>query len=136
MNNLRFVNVSDNMIQTISPQIFSNESNLQTFDARQNTMYKVTHDSFKIPQNATFIVDKYATCCFMEEEQCLSLEPRPEYLTCNRMLRDVFLRISVWVLALSAFLCNGVERNSIFCSLSQTRSKKSPDTANITPRVV
>ena len=108
MNNLRFLNVSNNMIQTISSLAFSNKSQLETIDARGNDLYRVSHESFKNIQNTTFIVDKYATCCFIDEEQCLSLEPRPEYLTCNRMLRDVFLRISVWVLAMSAFICNGI----------------------------
>ena len=109
MNHLVFVNISYNNIHSIGTNIFSNESKLQTFDIRQNEMYKVTYDSFKTnPQNATIIVDKYATCCFMNEAQCVSLKPRPEYLTCKRMLQDVFLRISVWVLGLSAFLCNGI----------------------------
>ena len=71
-------------------------------------MYEVTHDSFKTPQNAIFLVDKYATCCFMSEAKCVSVNPRPEYLTCNRMLRDVFLRISVWVLGFFALISNGI----------------------------
>ena len=108
MNKLKFLNISDNMIQTISPLVFSNKSKLQTLDARGNNFHKVSYESFKNLQNATFIVDKYATCCFMDEAQCLSLKSRPEYLTCNRMLRNVFLRISVWILGLSAFICNGV----------------------------
>ena len=109
MNKLIFVNVSYNAIQKIGPKIFSNESKLQTFDIRQNEMYRISHDSFLTnPQNATIIVDKYATCCFMDEAQCVSIKPRPEYLTCRTMLQDVFLRISVWVLGLSAFICNGI----------------------------
>ena len=109
MNYLTFVNVSYNAIQKIGPNIFSNESKLQTFDMRENAMYKVTHDSFKTnPQNATVIVDKFATCCFMDEAQCISIHPSPEYLTCKRMLQDVFLRISVWVLGFSALICNGI----------------------------
>ena len=109
MNHLIFINASYNEIQRIGPNIFSNKSKLQTFDIRKNTMYKVSLDSFKTnPPNANIIVDKYATCCFMDEAQCVSLKPRPEYLTCKRMLQDVILRISVWVLGLSAFICNGI----------------------------
>ena len=108
LNNLRFLNVSYNAIQTIDTMVFSNKSNLQTIDLRQNKINKATYDSFKTPQNAIFLVDKYATCCFMSETQCVSINSRPEYLTCNRMLRNVFLRISVWILGLSAFICNGI----------------------------
>ena len=109
MNSLITINVSYNAIQRIGPNIFSNESKLQTFDIRENTMYKVALNSFKTnPPNAAIIVDEYATCCFMDETQCVSMKPRPEYLTCKRMLQDVFLRISVWVLGLSAFICNGI----------------------------
>ena len=109
LNNLKFLNVSYNAIQTIDSMVFSYEGKLQTTDFRQNKMYKVTHDSFTNLQNTTFLVDKYATCCFISEEaQCVSVNPRPEYLTCNRMLRDVFLRISVWVLGLFALVSNGI----------------------------
>ena len=108
MNKLLFLNASHNAIQQIDRMIFSKESKLQTFDMRGNEMSKVTYDSFSDQQSATVIVDKYATCCFMDKAQCVSLKPRPEYLTCNRMLPDVLLRISVWIFGLSAFICNGI----------------------------
>ena len=108
LNNLLFLNVSNNVMQKIGPMIFSKQSKLQTFDMRENELAKVKYDSFKNPQNAIVIVDKYATCCFMDDAQCASLNPRPEYLTCNRMLQNVFLRISVWIFGLSAFICNGI----------------------------
>ena len=109
MNDLIFVNISYNAVQKIGPKIFGNESKLETFDMRKNEMYRILHDSFEAnPQNATIIVDKFATCCFMDEAQCVSIHPRPDYLTCKRMLQDMFLRISVWVLGLSAFICNAI----------------------------
>ena len=108
MNNLLFLNASYNAIQQIEPMVFSSKNKLQTLDMRGNSMSKVTYDSFTDPENAAIIVDKYATCCFMDVAQCVSVDPRPEYLTCNRMLRDVLLRISVWIFGLSAFICNGI----------------------------
>ena len=107
-NNLLFLNVSHNAIQKVDHTIFSKKNKLQTLDMRGNEMSKVTYDSFTEPQNAKIVVDKYATCCFMDEAQCVALKPRPAYVTCNRMLRDVFLRISVWILGISAFICNGI----------------------------
>ena len=109
MNDLIFVNISYNAVQKIGPKIFGNESKLETFDMRKNEMYRILHDSFEAnPQNATIIVDKFATCCFMDEAQCISIHPRPDYLTCKRMLQDVFIRTSVWVLGISAFICNAI----------------------------
>ena len=106
LNNIEFINASYNAIQKIGSKVVSDESKLKTFDLRGNEMYKVASHSFSSLTNSTIIVDKYATCCFMTEEKCIAMKPRTEYLTCNRMLRDVVLRISVWVLGLSAFICN------------------------------
>ena len=108
LNSLLFLNASYNAIQTIEPMVFNRKNKLQTLDMRGNSMSKVTHNSFTDPRNATIIVDEYATCCFMDEAQCVALNSRTEYLTCSRMLRAVFLRISVWMFGLSAFICNGI----------------------------
>ena len=106
LDNIKFINASYNAIQKIGSKVVNNETKLNIFDLRGNEMYKVTSHSFTSLTNSTIIVDKYPTCCFMNEQRCISLTPRTEYLTCNRMLRDVVLRISVWVLGLSAFICN------------------------------
>ena len=106
LDNIEFINASYNAIQKIGSKVVSDESKLKTFDLRGNEMNKVASHSFTSLTNSTIIVDKYTTCCFMNEEKCVSETPRSEYLTCNRMLRDVVLRISVWVLGLSAFICN------------------------------
>ena len=122
LGNIEFINASYNAIQKINSNLVSNESKLQTLDLRGNKMYKIAPHSFTSLTISTIIVDKYATCCFLNEEKCISMKPRTEYLTCNRMLRDVVLRISVWVLGLSAFICNVIA----FCirlRKQQTRNK-------------
>ena len=106
LNNLEFINASYNAIHKIGSKVVSDETKLKTFDLRGNELYKVAHHSFTSFTNSTIIVDKYATCCFLNEEKCIPMKPRPEYLTCKRLLQDVVLRISVWVLGLSAFICN------------------------------
>ncbi|XP_072043262.1 uncharacterized protein [Amphiura filiformis] len=105
---LTFLNISGNGIQRIGFKAF--HSNLKTIDLRQNNMYKITHKSFKILNTSTtvILVDKYPPCCFIEDAQCISQEPRPEYLTCNRMLPDVSIRVSIWVIGLFALTCNGI----------------------------
>ena len=106
LDNLEFINASYNAIQKIGSKVVSVETKLKIFDLRGNEMYKVAPHSFTSLANSIIIVDKYATCCFLNEENCISMKPRTEYVTCNRMLRDIVLRISVWVLGLSAFICN------------------------------
>ena len=117
LDNVEFINVSFNAIQKIDSEVIRDKSKLKTFDLRGNEMYKITPHSFTSMTNSTILVDKYATCCFLNEEKCISIAPRPEYLTWKRMLRDVFLRISVWVLGLSAFICNVIA----YCVRSRKR---------------
>ena len=106
LHNLTFINLSHNAIAKIGSKVFSKKITFQSVDLRGNKMHKVTSSSFKGTRNSTIIVDKYATCCFIHKDQCISVEPRSEYLTCSRMLQNVFLRISVWILGISAFICN------------------------------
>ena len=106
LHKLTFINISHNAIAKLGSEVFSNKITSQSIDLRGNEMRKVTSHSFKSARNATIIVDKYATCCFIHNDQCVSVEPRSEYLTCSRMLQSVFLRISVWILGISAFICN------------------------------
>ena len=103
---LTFINISFNAIEQIDVGLLSKNTRLHTIDLRGNDMRMVKHASFQGTTNSTIIVDRYAICCFMDSEKCVSLEPQSEYLTCNRMLQNVFLRISVWILGLSAFTCN------------------------------
>ena len=120
LEKIEFINASYNAIQKIGSMIVSYGTKLKTIDLRGNELYKVTSHSFINLTNSTIIVDKYATCCFLNEAKCISIKPRPEYLTCNRMLGDVVLRISVWVLGLSAFICNIIA----FCVRSRKQQAK------------
>ena len=120
LDNIEFINASYNTIQKIGSKVVSGETNLKTFDLRGNEMFTVTPHSFTSFTNSTVIVDKYGTCCFLNEHKCISMEPREEYLTCKRMLRDVVLRISVWVLGLSAFICNAIA----YCVRSRKQQAK------------
>ena len=106
LHKLAFINISHNSIAEIGSKVFSNRITYQSVDLRGNDMQQLTSHSFKSARNSTIIVDKYATCCFIHKDQCVSVEPRSEYLTCSRMLQTVFLRISIWVLGISSFICN------------------------------
>ena len=106
LHKLTFINISHNAIAKIGLKVFSEKITYQSIDLRGNEMNDVSSHSFIGTRNSTVIVDKYATCCFIHKDHCVSVEPRSEYLTCSRMLQNVFLRISVWVLGISAFICN------------------------------
>ena len=117
LDNIEFINVAFNALQKIDSKVVRDNTKLKTFDLRGNEMHKVTTDSFSSMTNTTILVDKHATCCFLNEDKCISMTPRPKYLTCNRMLRDIVLRVSVWVLGLSAFICNVIA----YCVRSRKR---------------
>ena len=123
LDQIKVVNVSNNSIQMIDPGVFKGPSSLHTVDLRKNKMLHTTADSFNGSQNLSILVDTFATCCFVHknEPKCISQEPQPEYLTCKRMLQNVFLRISVFVLGLSAIVCNVF---AIYARISNRQTNK------------
>ena len=105
---LQFLNLSANSVQTIPSNTFNTVSeSFQSVDLRDNQLLLVTQDSFEgLPNSVNILVDNFATCCFMENNSCVSTFSRPVYLTCKRMLDKFLLRMSMWVLGLSALLFN------------------------------
>ena len=106
--NLQFLNISANSVQTIASNTFSIVSkSLQSVDLRDNQLLLVTQDSFEgLSNSVNILVDNFATCCFMENNSCVSTFSRPVYLTCKRMLDKLLLRISMWALGMSAVVFN------------------------------
>ena len=106
--NLQFLNLSANSVQTIASNTFNIVSySFQSVDLRDNQLLLVTQDSFEGLSNSVKIfVDNFATCCFIENNSCVSTFSRPVYLTCKRMLDQFFLRMSMWVLGMSAVVFN------------------------------
>ena len=94
---LKFINFTTNSISVIESAVF-NDTNLQTLDLRSNNLYLVTETSFTKLQNYTLLVDESATCCFTNNVNCISENPRPVYLTCRRILNGTLLQISMWSL--------------------------------------
>ena len=106
--NLQFLNLSANSVQTIASNTFSIVSkSLQSVDLRDNQLLLVTQYSFEgLSNSVNILVDNFATCCFMENNSCVSTFSRPVYLTCKRMLDKLLLRISMWALGMSAVIFN------------------------------
>ena len=110
---LQFLNLSANSVQTIASNTFNIVSeSFQSVDLRDNQLLLVTKDSFEgLPNSVNILVDNFATCCFMENNSCISTFSRPVYLTCKRMLDKFLLRMSMWVLGMSALVLNLI----VFC---------------------
>ncbi|XP_072051453.1 uncharacterized protein [Amphiura filiformis] len=102
------LNISNNGIQEIDFEAF--HFKLATVDLRGSNLYKITRKSFEILNisTAVVLVDKYSSCCFIADAKCISQEPRPEYLTCNRMLPYVPTTVFMWFIGLFALICNGI----------------------------
>ena len=78
-----------------------------TFDLRGNSLDLVRMKSFSSLQSLALLVDEYATCCFMKKDlQCLPSVARPSSMTCKRMLPNLFLRITMWIVGIAAVMFN------------------------------
>ena len=109
MKSLQFVNLSHNYIQHIEQYSFISTTGLITIDLRHNDLLLASVASFaELSNSTTLLVDNSATCCFARNSHCVSTYHRPPYLTCARMLNDMLLRVSMWILGASAVLCNGI----------------------------
>ena len=125
LTQVKFVNISYNSIQAIDKDIISTRSIIDTFDLRYNGLYLVEHASFlafKNMDNLTVLVDNFATCCFSSNpSNCIPQSPKPVYLTCRRMLDNIGLRLSMWILGLFAVFWNAFV---FFLRCSDTKSNK------------
>ena len=106
LKHIQTINASYNSITTINTII--NSSHSVILDLRENTLSWVKKSSFKFTKwvHFTVLVDESATCCFVDNAVCLSTNPPPVYLTCNRMLESVLLHLFAWFLGLFAILFN------------------------------
>ena len=110
LNRVYFLNCSWNNLQTIKKSTFDQINRLQTVDLRGNELKLVDVNSFEGLQNTLILVEHDATCCFISTSgsSCVSENPRPVYLTCDRLLPNRLAQLSMWILGLFALLLNGV----------------------------
>ena len=105
---LQVLNLSSNVLNAISPTLFQDRDNMNTFDLTNNSLKLVTKRSFMHMRNNTDVyVDNYGTCCFMnDKDRCYSSKPRPAFLTCKRLLPNDILSPLMWILGLTAVVGN------------------------------
>ena len=54
-------------------------------------------------------VDDHRVCCYFEDlQECISLEPQSPLFNCGSLMQNSFLRVSIWVLGLSALIGNAL----------------------------
>ena len=99
--NMVRLNLSNNNLETL-PDL-DPLSNLQLLDITQNQLKRVPSANL---HNSTVFVDEFALCCFLTCKNCHSTEPRPSYLTCQRLMQNNYLRIMMWLLGILAIIGN------------------------------
>ena len=104
---LRHLNVSRNFLKKISSQLFHRLTQLTILDLTQNPLDWVNKESFQLLQKHTIVyVDEYATCCFIKSANCSSESPPSPFISCKRLLPSLFLRVVVWVVAITTVIGN------------------------------
>ena len=104
---LQVLNLANNNLTTLESDIFQTCEALESLDLRGNDLKWIDKDAFKGIHNITkVLVDDYGTCCFVKSAECYALKPKPVYLTCERLLSNQGLRISMWVLGFGALFGN------------------------------
>ena len=107
MLSLRYLNVSSNHINMINSTGLVNNSvpPIEVIDLRQNKLFLLNPEPFTEFYNITILVDNEATSCFITAN-CSSSIPRSQFLTCERLLPNMFQRVNMWILGLFALLSN------------------------------
>ena len=104
---LKILELTNNSIGKINGDILEKMPNLKLFYIRNNALKKVDQTSFQTLTNKTIIlVDEPATCCFIDMAECKATNPRAPYLTCQRLLPNIALRMFMWIFGLASFLGN------------------------------
>ena len=104
---LQVLNLANNHLTTFESDIFQTSNALKNLDLRGNDLKWIDKNAFKGIHNITkVLVDDYSTCCFVKSAQCYATNPKPVYLTCERLLSNQGLRISMWVLGFGALFGN------------------------------
>ena len=109
MKNLQYLDLSENSFDRFDSLSYFNNSigPIEILDLRKNNLYSVNNDSFfGFDSNTSILVDNEATCCFMKSTTCNATIPRSQYLTCGRLLPNLFQRIIMWILGILSLTAN------------------------------
>ena len=111
MKHLQYLDLdlsANNLDRFHSLSYFSNSiGSIKILDLRKNNLYSVNDDSFVgFDENTNILVDNGATCCFIQTANCSATIPRSQFLTCGRLLSNLFQRIIMWILGIFCLIAN------------------------------
>ena len=108
---LSYLSLSYNKLSVIDFSAAYSDSviggSIEIIDMRKNILYSVNDNSFIGFENTTSIlVDNEATCCFIRTVICEATLPRSQFLTCGRLLPNLFQRLLMWLLGTFTLTAN------------------------------
>ncbi len=104
---LQLAEFSDNIIQSIDQKLFQDKPSMRFIHLRGNPLLQVDAKTFAALDNdTTILVDEPATCCFIENPQCRAQNEKAPYLTCQRLLPNISLRVFMWIFGFGALIGN------------------------------
>ena len=104
---LKILDVSANHIDELDEVILKECHHADLVDMSKNALRWIKSKVFEELPNSTYIhVDDAATCCFITSASCTSPNPKSPYLTCDRLLDQIVLKIFTWILGIGAILGN------------------------------
>ena len=106
MTSLLSLDISSNRLESLSPGLFRDCGNLETLNIKDNNLGLVTMESFTGLTRTAILVDRYATCCFVQKAKCFAAHARGPFLTCKKLLPFNVLSITVWFLGVFAIIGN------------------------------
>ena len=111
LTNLKALDISTNNIKALEGKVFESLPALKYINIRYNGISEISKNSFEGLGNNTYVaVDSHGICCFIAAHQgrCfpLHVDSKSEYLTCNQLLANKWIRSSMWILGISMLLLN------------------------------
>ncbi|XP_072037196.1 G-protein coupled receptor GRL101-like [Amphiura filiformis] len=115
LKKLKALSLSRNRISYMTPRVFDGLGTLTWLilirpkpDMSEDADLVIESNAFHdIHSLETLFCDYHALCCFFNElEQCTTLEPVPPLFNCGSLMQNNILRISMWILGVSALIGN------------------------------
>ncbi|CAG5122918.1 unnamed protein product, partial [Candidula unifasciata] len=106
LHNLHLLNLSGNKLEVLSDGAFRGLERLTTLDLSNNRIRDISRRVFhSIPSMSQLITDEYRFCCLAPwVKSCLP--EADEFSSCEDLMSNHVLRVSIWILGLVAFFGN------------------------------
>ncbi|XP_071082688.1 G-protein coupled receptor GRL101-like [Haliotis cracherodii] len=111
LTNLKRLNLSNTGLVAVETGAFSELDNLISLDLRTNTIKSFDGGVFSgLTGLQDLVTDAYEFCCIrpISVTQAKCLPPPDEFSSCSDLMKNVTLRISLWVLGAVALLGNSI----------------------------